>query len=200
MVDAADDTCVGYLLKNLLRVRSSGIHVLLVDMAAVGGGCDDEGKGACSEELSRVMPRSIPWEATPTKRCANYARSFDIRTQAGEPDGTQSSLSICEQTVRRPTIIHPSDSLNFQRRRGIDQSTTGSRIEAQKSSTWWQPRRIGQLERPAGRDVKPRCNSPGTGFAAWRQYGNRGSNIYRVLVFPTAGQEEAQGNSSAQWS
>lgn len=138
MVDAADDTCVGYLFRNLLRVRSSGIHVLLVDMAAVGDGCDDEGKGACSEELSRVMPRSTPWKATPTKRCANYARGFDIRTQAGEPDGTQSSLSISEQTVRRPTIIHPSDSCNRRRRRrGIDQFTTGTQIGAQKLSTWW---------------------------------------------------------------
>lgn len=40
-------------------------------------------------------------------------RQVDRNKQAGEPYGTQSGLSTCEQTVQRPTIIHEADPDNF---------------------------------------------------------------------------------------
>lgn len=63
MVDAPEATWVLYFLRSLLRVASSIFQALRSGMMVVLVWGVDEGKGACSELLSRVIPERSPLEA-----------------------------------------------------------------------------------------------------------------------------------------
>lgn len=60
MVETPEATCVLYCLRNLLRVVSSIIPVVLFEVFIAAGRVGEEDSGACSNCLSIVIPENYP--------------------------------------------------------------------------------------------------------------------------------------------